>query len=302
MIDLSTELAGLRLKNPVLLASGTWGYGQEMSQYLDLSLFGALVTKGISLEPRPGNPPPRLVETPCGLINAIGLENPGLKAFATKIIPYLRRFKVPLIANIFGESPEEYVTLTAELSSLVDAIEVNVSCPNVKRGGLLFGSEPAELARLVEKVCQAASVPVIVKLPPKTMGIGELAQVCEAAGAAALSLINTVPAMAIDLRRRGSRLGVISGGLSGPAIKPIALKLVYEVVKAVKIPVIGIGGITCATDVAEFLILGARAVQIGTANLISPRAGSRILQDLPPLLSELGVSSVSQLIGSFRSE
>ncbi|WP_456434045.1 dihydroorotate dehydrogenase [Thermosulfuriphilus sp.] len=302
MIDLSVSLAGLELKNPVILASGTWGYGEEISRFLDLSTFGAVVTKGISLEPRPGNPPPRLVETPCGLINAIGLENPGLEVFCQRVIPYLRNFGIPIVANIFGETPQEYVALTHALSPLVEAIEVNVSCPNVKRGGLLFGADPEGLAQLTAEVVAAASVPVIVKLPPQTIGIAALAQAAEAAGAQAISLINTVPAMAVDIHRRCSRLGILSGGLSGPAIKPLALRLVYEVCQAVKIPVIGIGGICKAEDVIEFMLVGASAIQVGTANLLSPTAGQSIIESLPSVLKGLEEEKISAIIGTLSPE
>jgi len=300
-MDLSTRLGPLSFSNPVLLASGTWGFGEGLKPHLDLSQLGGLVTKGISPEPRAGNPPPRLAETPCGLINAIGLENPGLRRFRQEILPRLKEHGVPVLVNIFGESLEEYLTVAEGLrEEEIAGLEVNISCPNVEKGGLQFGQDPEAVRRLVEELVRVFPGPVVVKLSP----VGPVREVAEAAlsaGAAALTVANTYPALAVDLRERRPVLARGTGGLSGPAIKPLTLRLVRELHQAFSAPIIGCGGISSAEDVVEYLLCGAAAVQVGTATLLDPRAPSRILEALPPLLDSLGVQNLRELIGALRA-
>ena len=256
--DMSVEIAGLKLRNPVMTASGTFGYGEEFSQYVNLEAIGAFVTKGLSLKPRAGNPTPRIVETPGGMLNAIGLQNVGIEAFIQKKVPFLRSVNTPAIANFFGATPDEYAELAARLDTIpeVAALEVNISCPNVKQGGIVFGTDPACAASVVTACRAATTKPLIVKLSPNVTDIVEMALACEGAGADALSVINTLTGMAIDLERRRPVLANVTGGLSGPAIKPVALRMVWQVAKAVKLPVIGIGGIMSATDALEFMLAG----------------------------------------------
>lgn len=298
--DLSVQLGPLRLKNPVMTASGTFGYGEEYKGLTDLQKLGAIVVKGISLTPRPGNPPPRLVETPAGLINAIGLENVGVDRFISVKMPYLLALGVPVIVNIFGNTIEEYAQLAGRLDGVpgVAAVEINVSCPNVKKGGMVFGTDPAMTARVVEAVRRATKLPVITKLTPNVTSIAEIARAAEGAGSDILSCINTVAAMAVDIFSRRPRLANIFGGLSGPAVKPIALRCVYEVTRAVKCPLIGIGGISSAADALEFLMVGARAVQVGTANFVDPEVTGQIIEGIARFLEVEGLSGISDYIGT----
>ncbi len=299
-IDLTVEIAGLKLKNPVITASGTFGFGQEYAPYVDLNRLGAITVKGLTLLPHPGNPPPRLVETPAGILNAIGLQNPGVDYFAAIILPYLSQFNVPVIVNMAGETVEEYAALAAKLSKLnnIAALEVNISCPNVKKGGLQFGSDPAAAAEVTRAVKNNTCLPVIVKLSPNVTRIETVAQVVAQAGADALSLINTVLGIAIDLKKRRPILGNIFGGLSGPAIKPIALRAVWQVFKEVSLPIIGMGGIFTAQDALEFIMAGAKAVAVGTANFINPRATIDILEGIENYLRENKIERLSDLVGT----
>ena len=298
--DLTVNIAGLRMKNPVMTASGTFGYGREYQPFFDLNQLGALVTKGISLKPMAGNPPPRICETAGGMLNAIGLENVGVKAFIRDKLPFLSGLKIPVIVNILGHSLKEYPEVVRYLNGQpgIAALEINISCPNVARGGLAFGAEPRLAAKVVSRVRKATTLPLIAKLTPQVTDIGLIARAVEEAGSDALSLINTLPAMAVDIHTRKSKLGRISGGLSGPAIKPVALRLVYLAAQAVKIPVIGLGGIRTAEDALEFLIVGARAVQIGTANFIRPTASLEIIEGIRRFLKDQGIPKIDDLIGT----
>lgn len=301
--DLSVEIAGLKLRNPVIPASGTFGYGEEFSEYVDFATIGAFVTKGLSLKPRAGNPTPRIVETPGGMLNAIGLQNVGIEAFIAKKLPFIRTAEAPAIANFFGNTPEEYAELAARLDTLpeIAALEVNISCPNVKQGGIVFGTDPV-CAASVTAACRAATTkPLIVKLSPNVTDIVEMGKACEDAGADALSVINTLTGMAIDLERRRPVLANITGGLSGPAIKPVALRMVWQVARAVQIPVIGIGGIMTATDALEFILAGATAVQVGTASFINPSAAQAIAADMERWLADRSIFSLKELIGAINT-
>jgi dihydroorotate dehydrogenase (NAD+) catalytic subunit len=287
-----------------MVASGTFGYGEEYADFLDLTALGAVVVKGISLAPRAGNPPPRLVETPAGMINAIGLENVGVDVFLQSKLPYLRDRQVPVIVNIFGNLLEEYAELAARLEGVpgIAALEINISCPNVKSGGMIFGTEPAMAARVVEAVRRATTLPLITKLTPNVTHIGEIARAAVGAGSDMLSCINTVAAMAVDIFTRRPKLANVFGGLSGPAIKPIALRCTYEVLQAVDCPVIGIGGIASATDALEFLLLGAKAVQVGTANFIQPAVTREIIEGMQRFLEVEKLQNVEEYIGSLNRE
>jgi len=300
--DTSVSLAGLSLKNPVMTASGTCGYGLELSPFLDLSRLGALVVKGLSVRPRQGNPPPRIVETCGGMLNAIGLENIGMEAFIEECLPRLRAVETNLVVNILGESEAEYGMLAERLGEQpgVHALELNVSCPNVKRGGIAFGSDAAMLEGLIRFVRARTRKPVVVKLSPNVTDVSEMAARAEGAGADAVSLINTLRGMSVDCETRRPRLATVTGGLSGPAIKPIALRMVWEVARRVRIPVIGIGGIVTAQDALEFLICGATAVQVGTAQFRNPNACLEILAGIEEYLERRGIARVSDLIGSLE--
>jgi dihydroorotate dehydrogenase (NAD+) catalytic subunit len=302
--DLRVRIGSLELANPVMTASGTFGYGREFSGLVDLDRLGAIVVKGISLEPRPGNPPPRIVETACGMLNAIGLENVGVEAFISRKLVFLRRLNTPVIVNILGDSVEEYAAIAARLDGVegVHALEVNISCPNVKKGGVAFGTVPQMAAEVTRAVRNATRLPVIVKLSPNVTDIVAMARAVEEAGADAVSLINTLIGMAIDVRTRRPQLANIIGGLSGPAIKPVALRMVWQVAGAVSIPVIGIGGIGSVDDALEFLLAGAVAVQVGTANFYDHSAVERIIQGLEEYLVEQDEKSMSDIIGSLRLE
>ena len=303
-IDLRVRLGNLQLRNPVMTASGTFGYGREFSQLVNLHRLGAVVVKGISLQPRPGNPPPRVVETACGMLNAIGLENVGVQGFLDRKMNFLRGMNSRVIVNILGDSVEEYGLLAEQLTGVegIDALEVNISCPNVKKGGVAFGTVPEMAADVTRAVKERTDLPVIVKLSPNVTDITLMARAVEDGGADAISLINTLIGMAIDSRTRRPKLANVIGGLSGPAIKPVALRMVWQVARAVSIPVIGIGGITTADDALEFLLAGATAIQVGTANFFQPRAAETIVDGLRTYLNEQGEDSVRSIIGSLRLE
>jgi len=299
---LAVQLGPLQLKNPVMVASGTFGYGQEYVDMVRPDLLGALVVKGISLEPRPGNPPPRIWETYGGMLNAIGLQNVGARVFVEEKLPWLKTFAVPVIVNIFGNTLEEYRSLAAMLDGCpgIAALEINISCPNVKAGGMVFGTDPHMVSQVVAMVRSATALPIITKLTPNVTDITVTARAAEQAGSDALSLINTISGMAVNVETRRPRLANVVGGLSGPAIKPIALRLVWQVVQAVSIPVIGLGGISSTEDALEFLIAGARAIQVGTANFVNPRITLEIIEGLQTYLQRHGFSHINEVIGSLQ--
>ena len=296
------DIGGLELKNPVMTASGTFGYGREFADLIDLNRLGAIIVKGLSLEPSKGNPPLRIVETGCGMLNAIGLENVGLEAFVKEKIPFLQKLTTPTLVNIYGKTKEEYAELAARLEDIeaISGIEVNISCPNVKAGGAAFGAYPQTAAEVVRAVRSETTRLLVVKLSPNVTDVVEIARSVEAAGADSVSLINTITGMAIDIESRRPKLANITGGLSGPAIKPIALRMVWQVAQSVKIPVIGVGGIMNAKDALEFLIAGAAAVQIGTANFINPRATLDVIEGIESYLIEKEISDISEIIGSLE--
>lgn len=299
---MTVEIAGLKMKNPVMTASGTFGYGEEYADYVDLNQLGGIVVKGLSLKPRLGNPPPRIMETSGGMLNAVGLQNVGVDVFIREKLPFLRKYDVAVIANIYGESYLEYAQVAKKLSQVqgVHALEVNVSCPNVKKGGLSFGSDPKEAAEVTRRVKDETCLPVIVKLTPNVTDIASIAQAVENAGADAVSMINTLTGMSIDLQTRTPHLKNITGGLSGPAIKPVALRMVWQVAQRVSIPVIGIGGIMTAEDALEFMIAGAQAVQIGTANFINPCATIEIIDGIRHYLRHNKIANINDIVGTLR--
>jgi dihydroorotate dehydrogenase (NAD+) catalytic subunit len=301
-MDLTVDIGKLKLKNPVMTASGTFGYGEEYSEFVDLSLLGAVVVKGISLKPMEGNPSPRIWETPCGMLNAIGLQNVGLKRFLKEKLPFLRGFDTKVIVNVLGNTIQEYARLSGELDNAgVDGIELNVSCPNVKKGGMVFGTDRRVLEKLVKKVRQTVKGAVIItKLSPTVPDIAVMAQVAEDAGSEAVSLINTIPGMAIDIETWKPRLANVTGGLSGPAIKPVAVRMVWEASNAVRIPVIGIGGIMKADDAIEFMLAGASAVQVGTGNFLNPRATVEIIDGIVTYLEKQGINDVKDIVGGMN--
>ncbi|MBT0666416.1 dihydroorotate dehydrogenase [Geobacter pelophilus] len=302
--NLSVEIAGIKLRNPVMTASGTFGYGAEFAPYMSLEKIGAIVTKGLSMKPKAGNPTPRIVETPGGMLNAIGLQNVGIEAFKAEKVPFLRTIATPVIVNLYGNTLEEYGELTEIIDTIpeVAGIEVNISCPNVKQGGIVFGTDPKAAFEVVSLVRESTLKPVIVKLSPNVTDVVVMAQACVDAGADALSLINTLTGMAIDLQKRRPILANITGGLSGPAIKPVALRMVWQVAKAVQVPLIGIGGIMTATDALEFILAGATAVQVGTANFLDPSAAATIAAGIEEWLVANGVSDIRDLIGALKTD
>jgi len=301
-MNMSVKIGKLKLKNPVMTASGTFGYGEEYADYVDLNKLGAVVVKGLSLKPRLGNPPPRIMETTGGMLNAVGLQNIGVDAFIEEKLPFLRKYDTKVIANIYGESYDEYKKVAQKLSSVkgVHALEINISCPNVQKGGLSFGADPKTAAAVTRKVKDATDLPVIVKLTPNVTDITVIAVAVEKAGADAISLINTITGMSVNVLTKKPRLKNITGGLSGPAIKPVALRMVWQVLQKVSIPVIGIGGIMCAEDALEFLILGAKAVQIGTANFINPQATIEVITGIERYLQMSNVANINKIIGTFK--
>lgn len=300
--NLRVNIGGIELKNPVMTASGTFGYASEFEDLVDLNRLGAIVVKGLSLEPSRGNPPPRIVETPCGMLNAIGLENVGLAAFVKEKLPFLRRLDTPIFVNVYGKSTKEYAELAARLEDIdgVSGIEVNISCPNVKSGGMAFGAYPESAAEVVRAIRKQTTKPMMVKLSPNVTDITEIAKNVEAEGADSISLINTITGMAIDIETRRPKIANITGGLSGPAIKPVALRMVWQVVQTVNIPVVGIGGIMTAKDALEFLIAGAVAVQIGTANFINPHATTDVIDGIETFLMERNISDISDIIATLK--
>ena len=298
--SLATDIAGIRMKNPVMVASGTFGYGPEYADLVDLNALGAIVVKGICLQPTKGNRTPRTVETASGLINAIGLPGPGVDGFVQTYMPFLRRYDVPVIVNIWGRTIEEYAEVAARLDAVdgIAGLEVNLSCPNIKEGSAVFGADLDMFRRCLDAVRVKTKLPLIPKLAPNVSDIAAFARAAEACGANAISLINSFPAMAVDVETRRPKLANITGGLSGPAIKPIAVRLVWLAARAVKIPVIGMGGIYSAADALEFFIVGARAVAIGTANFTDPGTALRIIRDLGEHLARRNLRSLDQVIGT----
>lgn len=301
-MDLTVHIGNLKLKNPVMTASGTFGYGEEYSEFIDLNMLGAVVVKGISLKPMEGNPSPRICETPCGMLNSIGLQNVGLKRFLKDKLPYLRKFDTKVIVNVLGNTLQEYVRLSKSLDDAgVDAIELNVSCPNVKKGGIIFGTDKKALARLLSKVRASVNKALLItKLSPNVPNIPDFSRIAEDAGSDAISLINTIPGMAIDIETWKPKLANIIGGLSGPAIKPIALRMVWEASNAVNIPVIGIGGITSTNDAIEFMLAGATAIEVGTGNFINPRLTVEIINEIETYLQKKSIHNVTDIIGGLH--
>lgn len=301
-LNLSVDIGGIRLKNPVMTASGTFAYGAEFDDLIDLNRLGGIIVKGISLEPSKGNPPPRIIETACGMLNAIGLENVGIEAFIDKKLPFLKTINAPVIVNIYGKSIEEYARLAERIDNVADiaGVELNISCPNVKTGGVAFGVDPDVAEKVVARVRKKTSKPLMVKLSPNVTDVVMIAKRVESGGADSISLINTITGMAVDLGARKPVLANITGGLSGPAIKPIALRMVWQVAGAVSIPVIGIGGIMTAEDALEFIVVGAVAVQVGTANFVNPAATMDIIDGITAYLVENKIDDISSLTGSLK--
>ena len=301
MKQMSVKIAGVELKNPVMTASGTFGSGMEYSEFTDLSRLGAVVTKGVANVPWPGNPTPRVAETASGMLNAIGLQNPGVETFCSRDLPFLRQFDTKVIVNVCGKTTEDYCQVVERLSGEpVDLLEINISCPNVKSGGIAFGQDPAAVEAITKEIKKTAKQPVIMKLSPNVTDITEIARAAEAGGADALSLINTLTGMKIDIHRRTFALANKTGGLSGPAIKPVALRMVYQTAQAVKIPIIGMGGIMSGEDAVEFLLAGASAVSVGTANFTNPRATLEILKGIEDYMEQYQVEKVGDLIGAVK--
>ena len=300
--NLKVNIGGVELQNPVMTASGTFGYAKEFEELVDLNRLGGIIVKGLSLKPTPGNPPPRTVETPCGMLNAIGLENVGIEAFVEHKLPFLQKLKPPIFVNIYGKQEEEYAQLAERIDAIdsISGVEVNISCPNVKAGGIAFGVDPQAVFSVVQAVREKTGKLIVVKLSPNVSDITAIARRAEEGGADALSLINTITGMAIDIETRRPKLANITGGLSGPAIKPVALRMVWQVARAVKIPIIGIGGIMKTEDALEFLIAGASAIQVGTANFINPHATIDIIEGLEKILTEKGIRKITELIGTLE--
>ena len=298
MTNCEVRLCGVTLKNPVIAASGTFGYGQEMQEFIDVSRLGAISTKAVTLYPRQGNPAPRIAETPSGCINSVGLQNPGVEAFLKEELPRLKRMGTVVIANIAGSDIQEYEQTAKELKGCgAEMIELNISCPNVKQGGMAFGTSGSCAGEVTEAVKKHCKVPLIVKLSPNVTDIVEIAKACVSAGADALSLINTVAAMAVDPYTRRPILKNINGGLSGPCIKPIGLKKVFDVAQSVDVPIIGMGGIIKGTDAIEYMLCGASAVQVGTANLMDPGSCIRIIEEIEDYMASQGISDINSLVG-----
>lgn len=303
-IDLSVNIGTLRLSNPILTASGTFGYGVEFAHLLDLNRLGGIVVKGLSLEPMAGAPAPRLCETPSGMLNAVGLQNIGVRAFVAEKLPVLRQLRTAVVANVFGYTVEDYVSVIRVLEDAegLAAYELNISCPNTAHGGIQFGSDPQMASEVVSAARQAARRPLWVKLSPNVTDIGTIAKAAENAGADALTVANTYQAMSIDIRTQKSKLGRLTGGLSGPAIRPITLRLVYEAKRAVNVPIIGLGGVERAEDALEYVIAGASAVQVGTANFANPKAPVDILDRLEKCCMDFKINNINSLVGSLRND
>jgi len=300
-VSLAVDVAGIRMRNPVMTASGTFGYAREFEQYMDLNRLGALVVKTITRLPRAGNPPPRVVETPAGMLNAIGLQNVGIEAFIREKLPFLRGLEPPLIVNVAGESVEDFRDLTKRISDQegVAGVELNISCPNVA-GGLDFSTDPSLAYRVVKAAREASQLPIIPKLSPNVTDIAAIARAVADAGADAISLINTLVGMAVDVRTRQPKIGNVTGGLSGPAIRPVAVRMVWQVARAVRLPIIGMGGIVTADDALEFLIAGATAVAVGTANFVDPTAAVKVIEGLERHCAVNGIPEIRQVIGSLQ--
>ena len=298
-MNTSVDIAGIKMKNPVMVASGTFGYGEEYSSFFDLSKLGAIVTKSITLRPRHGNRPSRITETPSGMLNAIGLQNVGLEKFVSEKMPFLRTLGIPIIVSISGEDETEYIEIAERLSEIPDisGFEVNISCPNVSKGGMQFGADHQMTYDLIKSLRCATRLPLVVKLSPNVTDIAKIAVSAESAGADALSLINTLLGMSIDIKSRKPRLGNITGGLSGPAVRPVAVRMVWQVFNAVKIPLIGMGGIMTAEDALEFIIAGARAVSIGTANFVNPTSTIEIINGIADYMQKNDIADVHDLVG-----
>ena len=297
-MNTKVNLAGVELKNPVMTASGTFGSGMEYSEFVDLNKLGAVVTKGVANVPWPGNPTPRIAETYGGMINAVGLQNPGIEVFAKRDIPFLRQYDTKIIVNVCGKSEEDYIDVVERLADEpVDMLEINISCPNVKEGGIAFGQDPKAVERITSAVKKHAKQPVIMKLSPN---VTDMARAAEAGGADVLSLINTITGMKIDINRRTFAVANKTGGLSGPAIRPVAVRMVYQTANAVKIPIIGMGGITCAEDALEFILAGATAVSVGTANFHNPKTTQEVVEGIENYMKKYGVDDINSLIGAVR--
>ena len=298
-MNLSVSLAGVTLKNPVMTASGTFGSGEEYSEFFDLGRLGAVVTKGVANVPWPGNPTPRVAETCGGMLNAIGLQNPGIDVFVNRDIPFLKKFDTRIIVNVCGKTTEDYEEVVERLAEEpVDLLEINISCPNVKEGGIAFGQDPRAAEAITRAVKKRAKQPVIMKLSPNVTSIGDMARAVEAGGADAVSLINTLTGMKIDVHKRTFVLANKTGGLSGPAVKPVAVRMVYEAAHAVSLPVIGMGGIACGEDALEFILAGARAVSVGTATFHDPRAALKVADGIRAYMERYGVEDINELVGA----
>ncbi len=298
MSKMSVTLAGVELKNPVMTASGTFGSGEEYSEFVDLNRLGAVVTKGVANVPWPGNQTPRIAETPSGMLNAIGLQNPGIDVFCERDIPFLKQYDTKIIVNVCGKTTEDYCQVVERLGNEpVDMLEINVSCPNVKEGGIAFGQDPKALEAITKEVKKYAKQPVIMKLSPNVTDITEMARAAEAGGADVLSLINTITGMKIDINRRTFALANKTGGMSGPAVKPVAVRMVYQVANAVSLPIIGMGGISSAEDALEFIMAGATAVSVGTANFFEPRTTERVVDGIANFLERQKIENIRDIIG-----
>lgn len=301
MSKMSVTLAGVELKNPVMTASGTFGSGVEYSEFVDLNQLGAVVTKGVANVPWPGNPTPRITETKSGMLNAIGLQNPGIDVFCERDIPFLQKYDTKIIVNVCGRTTEDYCAVVERLAGEpIDMMEINVSCPNVKEGGIAFGQNPKALEAITKEVKKYAKQPIIMKLSPNVTDITEMAKAAEAGGADVLSLINTLTGMKIDINRRTFALANKTGGMSGPAVKPVAVRMVYQVANAVSLPIIGMGGIATAEDALEFIMAGATAVSVGTANFFNPYATVEVVQGMQEFLEKNKIADINELIGCVK--
>lgn len=300
-MNTKVNIAGVEFKNPVTTASGTFGSGTEYSEFVDLSLLGAVTTKGVANVPWPGNPTPRIAETYGGMVNAIGLQNPGIDVFVNRDIPFLKRYDTKIIVNVCGKTTEDYIDVVERLGDQpVDLLEINISCPNVKEGGIAFGQDPKAVEAITREVKRHAKQPIIMKLSPNVTDITVMAKAAEAGGADALSLINTLTGMKIDINRRSFALANKTGGMSGPAVKPVAVRMVYQVAQAVKLPIIGMGGIMTAEDALEFILAGATAVAVGTANFHNPYATKEVVEGIEAYMRKYGIEDIKELIGAVR--